>query len=182
MVFGRFPINDPHECAKRKSCRHLILFELIITKTQSTQIKESIGWWEQAFEIIMDSFIKSGNSMGITRKEMALRKINNLKKMIESLLWKIRSLKIRTQSIELKTRSLIKKTIKILIRAGKGILGEYSFKDWSLPSKDRVLAFCNDFSKNFGLLTHQTYNKIRSLQQGSILLSQNATKSKLWFF
>ena len=41
VVFDLCPINDPHACAKRGSCRHLILFELKINKTQSTQIKES---------------------------------------------------------------------------------------------------------------------------------------------
>ena len=82
-----------------------------------------------------------------------------IRKRIESLLLKTRSLKIKTRSLELKTQSLVQKMIKIQIIEGKGILREYSLKDRSLPSKDRVLTFCNDFFKNFGLLTSQTYNK-----------------------
>ena len=108
------------------------------------------------FRIIMDSIIKKENSLGIIRKEIALGKI---RKMIESLLLKTRSLSIRTQSPKLKTRSLVQKMIKIQIKTGKRILGEYSFKDRSVLGKDRALALCKGFSKNFELLTCQTYNK-----------------------
>ena len=77
---------------------------------------------------------------------------------------KIESLLLKTRSLECMTWSLVHKMIKIQIEAEKGILEEYSFKDQSLPGKDQVLAFCNNFSKNYEFLTRHTYNKTQSLK------------------
>ena len=84
----------------------------------------------------MDLVIKSGNSMGITRKEMAPRKINNVRKKIESLLLKTQALKIKTRSPKLKTRYLVQKMIKNSNQSEKRNLREYSLKDQTLLSKD----------------------------------------------
>ena len=63
--------------------------------------------------------------------------------------------------------------IKIQIGAGKEILREYSLKDRSLLGKDRVLALCNNFFKEFWASDTLDLQDSIFERQGLILLSQN---------